>query len=217
MPLLQRQVKRLDTALHELWDLRRKRGTLQRLEQGELLALQQQYEWYLLTEQKLDALSQAAVARHDGVSEALTSRLAFDATWSGEGALPPEVHSTLDAVRAGLQQNAAAEGESVYSLQHSLNVIHDASRGASQALAAAFAEFRDAVYTPRVNALPVEDREILTRQIQVLEETKRLPLLEQQCQEILRSVAEQASSLRDICQTILAERERIVDERQNLV
>ena len=37
MPFLQREVKRLDTTLRELWELQRKRGTLQRLERGEML------------------------------------------------------------------------------------------------------------------------------------------------------------------------------------
>ena len=61
MPILQRNVNRLDTALHDLWELERKRGTLQRLQQKEMLTLQQQYEWYLLTEQRLEGLSKSAV------------------------------------------------------------------------------------------------------------------------------------------------------------
>jgi len=217
MPILQRQVKRLDTGLRDLWELRRKRASLRRLEQGEMLALQQQYEWYLLTEQRLDNLAKSATDRYTAIPQALSSRLSSEATWPHQDPLPVSVAETLDAVAGALASNQSAESESAATLQAAMQAIHAAAHAGSESLAAAFATFRDSVYTPRVNALPPDDREILTRQIQVLEETKRLPVVEQQCQDLLHSVGTLAVGLRGVCDAILAEREAIVQERKALV
>jgi hypothetical protein len=56
LPLLQRLICKLDSSLKELWDLQRKRAMLSRLEQGDLLSLWQEYEWYLSAEQKAESL-----------------------------------------------------------------------------------------------------------------------------------------------------------------
>lgn len=217
MPILQRQVKRLDAALHELWELRRKRASLRRLEQGEMLALQEQYEWYLLTEQRLDNLAKLATDRHSAIPQALSSHLAFETAWSHPDPPPASVTEALQAVASALASNQSTESQSTAILQASMQAIQSAARPAAESLAAAFATFRDSVYTPRVSALPPEDRETLTRQIQVLEETKRLPLVEQQCQELLRGVSELALELRTGCDVILGEREAIGQKRQTLV
>src|SRR5207244_31483 len=119
MPLLQREVKRLDGSLRDVWELRRKRATLQRLEQGEMLALQQRYEWYLLTEQKLNGLSRSATERREAMPGALTSRFTFDAPWS-EQEPPTPVAEALAGVGHALKNNAAAESESTTLLQQSL-------------------------------------------------------------------------------------------------
>jgi energy-coupling factor transporter ATP-binding protein EcfA2 len=217
MPILQRESKRLNGALRDLWGLQEKRQTLQRLEQGAMLALQQQYEWYLSTEQKLEGLSKAAINSHGGVKDAVTNHLSLDAAWLGDGPLPPLVVDALRAVALTLNHHVETETLSVGVLQGALGGVVDAVRLASETVAAGFASFRDSVYSPRVDALSPQDRQILTHQIQVLEETKRLPLVEALCQGLLRSVAVLAGELREICDAILAEREAIIKARLELV
>ena len=49
-----------------------------------------------------------------------------------------------------------------------------------------------------MNALEPGDREILSRQIQVLEETKQLPVVERQCEELLGKVRNGRRSTRRV-------------------
>jgi DNA repair ATPase RecN len=217
LPLLQRQIKRLDAALKELWELQRKRATLARLEQGDLLALQQQYEWFLLTEQKLDGLRAAAERRRDAVPDAVTSRVVVDlgAAPAVEGAV--ELTQALDEVVSALSNSRLEEENSIGRLQQELARIAGLTKGAGVVLTAAFARFRESTYNPKVNALPPEDREILAKQILVLEETKRLPVVEQHANELLREVKDLSSELHAICDDICQAREEIVALRGGLV
>jgi hypothetical protein len=75
LPLLQRQIRRLGASLKELWELRRKRATLARLDEGELSKLQQQYEWFLQTEQRLAAIVGGAGSRLGEIDQIIPSRL----------------------------------------------------------------------------------------------------------------------------------------------
>jgi DNA repair ATPase RecN len=217
LPVLQRQIKRLDGALKELWDLQRKRASLVRLEQSDLLTLQQQYEWFLLTEQKLDGLRGAAERRRDAVPEAIAGRVSADL-----GEVPTlegtrDLATKLEEVRTSLANTLAAEGSAGASLQSQLEQVITRTHEARDALTSAFVQFRESVYNPKVNALPSEDREVLAKQIQVLEETKRLPVAQQHADELLREVKALSQGLHDICETICAVREEIVRDRETLV
>jgi DNA repair ATPase RecN len=217
LPLLQRQVKRLDSALREAWELRRKRATLKRLEQGDLLALQEQYEWYLLTEQKLDALRVAASRREPSVADGVKSRLSLDVETAPAPDTVGSAGPALTAVAEALRANEATEEDSINGLRAGLRGLEAAVESASKELAVSFATFRETVYAPKVNALPAEDREILSKQIQVLEETKRLPLVEKQCQEFMREVRSVAEELRALSDAICQIRENVVAGRERLV
>ena len=217
LPVLQRQIKRLDAALRELWDLQRKRASLVRLEQGDLLILQQQYEWFLLTEQKLDGLRGTAERRHGAIPEAVAGRVSADL-----GEVPAldgthDLAAKLGEVRTSLANTIAVEGGATTSLQSQLEAVIASTQEAREALAKAFVQFRESVYNTKVNALPPEDREVLAKQIQVLEETKRLPLAQQQADELLREVKALSQELHDISGTICDVREEIVREREALV
>ncbi len=217
LPAFQQQVKKLDKALRELWDLQAKRATLARLEEGELLTLQRQYEWFLASEQTLQALSGDSQERSARLPSALSAQVSLNLPDS-----PTSTPETADAVtalkkvEASVGTHNSAESAAIVSLQTSLTEVGTVSAAAVAQLTAAFAQFRDAVYTPRVNALAPGDREILSRQIQVLEETKRLPVAERQCEELLGSVKTTAASLRDACDRIEALRARVVDLREAL-
>jgi hypothetical protein len=72
-------------------------------------------------------------------------------------------------------------------------------------------------YTPKVNALPPEDREILTKQIQVLEETKRLPLIEHQSEGLLEEVRSLSNQIAAHCDSIYAIRETVIEKRRKAI
>ena len=217
LPLLQRQVRRLSTSLKELWELQRKRSTLARLEQGELLGLQNQYEWFLQTEQRLAAIESGAAKRRGQLGEVIPSRLEI-----GIPVAPAETPlGDLDSALADLTNSAALAQASEVTATNDMSAALDELRAsadlAGKALARSFAEFRDGTYTPRVNALPPEDREILARQIQVLEETKRLPTVETTCAEQLRELRALAADLYGACNSVCNLREDIIAMRSTLV
>ncbi len=218
LPVLQRQIKRLDSALRDLWELQRKRATLLRLEQGALLTLQTQYEWFLLSEQKLAGLQSAAERRQLEVPESVAGRISIEL-----GPLPAlgpgadVITARIDAVRQAIVKTEAAETTATGSLQAALNEVHDMTKAARDSLAEAFGRFREDTYNPQVNALPPGDREILAKQIQVLEETKRLPLVQQQAEELSREVKGLSQELETFCESICAARDGIVQIRQGLV
>jgi hypothetical protein len=215
--LLQRHTKKLDGMLKDLWELRRKRSTLQRLEQGDLLTLQQQYEWYLLTEQQLIALKNNSSQRSVAVPEGVISSLSLELKEAPTPDVVGPAADSLAGVMETLCENAATETRSITELQGVIGKVLVAADQAINYLAVSFSGFRESVYTPKVNALPPEDREILTKQILVLEETKRLPLVEKECEELLKTVTSTSRELSDICDAICKTREQIVAGREQLV
>jgi len=217
LPILQRQLKHLDALLQELWDLRKKRNALARLEQGDLLDLQRQYEWFLQTEQKIEGLRGDLDLRKGLVTESTDSRLSVDI------GVPPDVTAAGKAIPAlaevteALDSNRENESKTAAALDASLARVQDVTAVASARVTESFAEFREAIYTPKVNALPPEDRQILTKQIQVLEETKRLPLVEKLCVDLLAEVTSLSTQLRDLCQHVCSKRDQIVAKREGIV
>src|SRR5439155_5906264 len=123
----------------------------------------------------------------------------------------------VDNVRQALASVVDSETEATENVQKALATVDQSTITAAAKIAAAFGEFRENVYTPKVNQLPAEDRDILSKQIQVLEETKRLPVDEKDCENLLGKVQSAATELSGICSEICALREQIVSHRENLV
>ena len=217
LPLLQRQVRRLGASLKDLWELQRKRSTLTRLEEGELLRLQNQYEWFLQTEQRLEAIQSGAVSRGGQLPEVIPSRLETAVPAAPDDTPVGDLSGALDALAESASVVRGAEERATVEMIAALERLRDSTDYAKKALARCFADFRDGTYTPRVNALPPEDREILGRQIQVLEETKRLPTVEAACQEQLRELRVMATDLYGACDSICSLREEIIGLRSALV
>ena len=217
LPVLQRQVKNLDAALKDLWDLQRKRSALKRLEQKDLLALQEQYEWYLLTEQRLAALRSAITQRSPQVPDTVTSHLVLPIVPAPHVEESSLASAALKRIADLIQANEDVETRSVAALTKALMDVDAVAADAAKEVASAFVSFRESVYAPKVAELPPEDREVLTKQIQVLEETKRLPLVQNQCEDMLRDVTVTAGELRDIYDKICHTRERIAGTRRDLV
>lgn len=207
----------MGVTLKDFWDLQKKRSALARLEQAELLSLQQQYEWYLLTEQKLHGLKDSAVRRKLQTLEGVSSHLSFEHQEPPDATIVGSAIESLGAVTATLNTNAATEQNCVNSLNESLCRIEAVAENAASELSMSFSMFRENVYTPKVNELAPEDREILTRQIQILEETKRLPLVENECEKLLREVISIAEELKNLCYAICNTRNHIVETREKLI
>ena len=217
LPVLQRLIKRLDNSLHEMWELQRKRRTLLRLEQSELMALQQEYEWYLAAEQKVSGLQTALKSRTSQLPDLIPSRTTLGLGNPPESDRSAALTEAIRDLEDKLASNLTIENAAVGSLQSGLGTISAAAQKAVDLFSSSFSKFRDEIYTPKVNALPPEDRDILTRQIQVLEETKHLSTIERQCSDLLNAVHTSANQIKNSCKSIIAVRKAIVEKRQNLV
>jgi DNA repair ATPase RecN len=217
LPLLQRQVRRLGDSLKDLWELKRKRSTLARLEAGELSGLQNQYEWFLATEQRLASIIKGAIERLASLGEVIPSRLETDIPSAPVGTPLGALDVAITALAAGAATGIDAEHTATTGLANALGDLRDRASDASASLTLSFTQFRDVVYTPKVNELPQEEREILTRQIQVLEETKRLPTVEAVCAEELRELRVLAQGLLTSCEAVCALRDKIATLRGDLV
>jgi DNA repair ATPase RecN len=216
LPLLQRQIKKLEGSLRDMWELQRKRKTLQRLEQDELVSLQQQYEWFLSTEQKLVGLAAALKDRSPRLPELLASHISLGIDAPPESDRAKLLTAAIASIVDKINTNQAAEIAAVRTLQDNLDGVLTAVTETSNLLSSSFSSFRDEIYTPKVNALPPEDREILTRQIQVLEETKRLQLVERQCADLVTQVRSLASEIKGRCDAISSVRNDVIEKRRTL-
>ncbi len=73
----------------------------------------------------------------------------------------------------------------------------------------AFTQFRTDSYDPRVNALPPDEREILSQQIQIIEETRALPNLEAKCKSLVEEMRSMAKGIFSVCEDICNARNTI--------
>jgi hypothetical protein len=115
------------------------------------------------------------------------------------------------------QESNSAENSSVQSLDSALLRVSENTLATKNLLSISFQKFREEIYAPAVQALPQEDREILSKQIQVLEETKKLPSVESACAEQLRELRMLSVQLHSYCEGVCALREQIVASRTVLV
>ena len=217
LPLLQRQARRLSKVLNEFWELSRKRSTLTRLAEDQLSNLQDQYDWFLKAEERLVAIVGGAEVRQNQVGDVVPSRVdtALLPLLGGESL--SDLGKALDNVEVRANASRAAESSSIAALQEALDALGAEAASAGEVLKKAFQIFRDTKYTPAVDILPPEDREILTRQIQILEETKRLPSVESDCKAQLRELHALAEQLHSSCDAVCNLRDRVVQLRSDLV
>lgn len=217
LPLLQRQTRRLDQSLKELWELRRRRSTLSRLTEGRQSELQDRYDWFLKAEGRLEAIVSASATRKAQLPDMIPSRI--------ETAIPPFVDDpalvTLKQALARVEERASeslhAEDASKAKLEGALTSLGAEAGEAATLLDGAFRTFRDNTYAPAVATLSPDEREVLTKQIQVLEATKRLPGVETACAEQLRELRGLAEQLRLSCEAVCHLRDQIVALRSELV
>ncbi len=216
-PLLQRQVKRLSKALQELWELRRKRSTLARLAEDQLSELQNQYDWFLKAEERLEAIARDVELRRTQVEDVVPSRVDTAILPLASAERHGDLQDALSNVEARANETRKAESNSIDALQLTLDALGVEAKSTSIVLGKAFQVFRDDKYTPAVDVLSPEDRDVLTKQIQILEETKKLPSVESNCKEQLRELHTLAAQLHASCESVCNLRDIVVQFRSDLV
>lgn len=80
-----------------------------------------------------------------------------------------------------------------------------------------FNDFRQNIYNPKVEALPPDERDILTRQIQILEETRELPQKVEDCESLQQEVVKISSRIESSCNSVCIARDAICDIRTSII
>lgn len=218
LPAFQRKVRRLDQILKQWWQLKKKRATLRKLEDASLFDLQSKYESYVTWEQRLAALVAEIAKTSPDISTSIGNKL--QPLEDAVGSPVQESSGLADAVNRVRGEIASIRGAADATLVRFTEACGSASTAIDKehkAIAQAFLEFRQTTYEPTVATLSPEDREILSRQIQTIEETKTLPQVEQQCKNIQREVSDLASHLHSFCETVCKARDHIAEVREQRI
>ncbi|QEG39474.1 AAA family ATPase [Roseimaritima ulvae] len=216
LPALQRKIKRLDESLKRLWQLEKKRDLLKKLEDGDLLELQTKYEKFLAAEQGLVSLATRIQNAREKSQRTIKSQYAFVSS-STEDAVNKCVSVGVegDLMGQSLADLDKAVSATEQSLANSSSLVTERINMAVVSVQNAFAEFRQREYEPRVNSLPPDEREVLTRQIQIIEETKNLSQVKSKCEELQAEVQRMASEVHEHCDTICKSRDKVCEIRTN--
>ena len=217
LPILQQNLRRLDEALKELWDLQRKRDTLRKLEKEELVSLQSEYEWYLAAEQKMTSHKVKLEKNRLSLSEVLPFKLSESLAAELGASAPMDLQESISNVSNALQNLSKSDSENNVLLLQGSNAVIDIIDKAVVAVNQSFTTFRDTVYIPRVQLLQPEERDILTRQIQILEETRTLPQKEEDCKTLHMEVIKLASIIENLCEEVCKARDEICQIRESTV
>jgi hypothetical protein len=217
LPLLQQRLKRLDEALRDLWELQRKRDTLTRLEKAELLDLQNRYEWFLRAEEKLVGYQRRLEANRGQLEGILPLELAVETEDGEDGQPPGPLKLILTQIASSLADLKSFDQTTLSSLQGTRDTLVASLKEAQSEVANAFAIFRGAQYNPKVESLPPDDRDVLTRQIQILEETRSLPQKEEESRNLHAEVVRLAATVEQVCDEVCKARDEICTIREDAI
>jgi DNA repair ATPase RecN len=217
LPLLQQRLKRLNEALGQLWDLMKKRDALARLEKAELLQLQNQYEWFLRAEEKILGHRKRLELNKVALSDLMQFQLEFTPAVDLGEPIPDRLLGVLQITIEALVKLRTSDAAVRMTLDSSRDEVLKSLDAARASIAEDFARFRDTVYNPRVQELPPEDREVLTRQIQILEETRLLSQKEEECKTLHAEVVKLAEGLENICRSICDSRNDVCATRERTI
>jgi len=218
LPAFQRKVKQLDDNLRQRLALRNKRNTLKKLEQEALLQLQTEYEDFLFCDQQLANL-------RDRLSNVSTQMLsAIDSGFSTiadefkeANKYPAAIQAIVNETKSKIQDLETTRVEGKKLLDDDLKKIRNKMAENLEKSRQIFTQFRTDSYEPRVNALPPDEREILSQQIQIIEETKALPALEAECKSLAEAMRSMAKGIFAACNDICNARNTICGIRMQEV
>ena len=210
LPTFQRKVKQLDDELRQRLVLRNKRNTLKKLEKEALLQLQTEYEDFLFCDQQLANLQD----RLPGVSSQVLSEIdkgfsTITDEFKDANGYPVAIRSIVSEIKSQIHDLGTTRLEGKKLFEDSLKKIRDMITQNLTKARQAFTQFRTDSYDPRVNALPPDEREILSQQIQIIEETRALPNLEAKCKSLVEEMRSMAKGIFSVCEDICNARNTI--------
>ena len=127
-----------------------------------------------------------------------------------------ELVDALNSLHARANESRKVENQSISSLRTALKALGEEARSGGAELGKTFRLFRETIYSPAVAALSPDEREVLTKQIQVLEETKRLSSV-RALRDQLRELRTLSAQLRLFCEAVCNIRDKVAQSRSDLI
>lgn len=218
LPTFQRKVKQLENELGQRLVLRNKRTTLKKLEQENLLQLQTDYEGFLFCDEQL-----ANLEKHlPSVSSQVLSEIdrgfsTITDEFKDANGYPEAIRDIVSEIKSKIHNLGTTRLRGKKVLEDSLKETRDMIAQNLTRAKQAFTQFRTNTYDPKVNALPLEEREILSQQIQIIEETRALPNIEAKCKSLVKEMHSMAKGILSACEDICNARNTICTIRQKEV
>jgi len=217
-PAFQTKLKNLEDKLKQRKALKDKRNTLDKLEKVNLLKLQTEYEQYITCEQKLESLkTRVAKVNRQFQSQLESNFSGFIDDFKEIEAYPVPIKEIIKLSKETYISISSTKSETSTLLNDKILAVERSTSEHIQSIKQQFSKFRQETYDPEVNALPSDEREILTKQIQIIEETKQLPEVELECKGLEAEIKKIAESLHQICNEICEHRSKISKLRSDLI
>ena len=218
MPLLQAAIRRFKRAKAVYQDILKKREKLRDLDKQDLLAMQRKYERLVGLIGEVEAIKAQRIEAANSLSDIINTKLDVQvsaiATEPGDDEwLGTHLAETRSEAKNTIDQAKSHVDSAKSQMDSSTVTLEERKRQLSQR----FQQFRTTEYEPCIAKLPTEDKEILTRQIQVIEETKGLPVAASQAEATEKEVKSIAQKMADICDRICALREQVKNFRKETV
>lgn len=217
LPQLQSRIHSLHDEVKELWSLKRRRRSLDKLEKGSLFDLQDDYERFVTCEQEIKIFRKQLERAQRSATTYCKRASTISLTRTSDGPVPKEVQEAYESVARTIGAYASVAVSADSSLNSAFAIAIEQIDSEAARINSAFAKFRKEQYEPQVGMLSPEDREVLTRQIQIIEQTKSLPEVDSECQSRLSDIHSMASQMHAHCDAICKARAAIRTLREQSV
>ncbi len=218
LPLFQIKIKKLTDKISERQLLRDKKNKLEKLKNSNLLNLQNDYEKYIFCEQQINSISNQLVKITNDLNSTIESHFSgISDKFNTPTDYPKDLQNIIKTVKDQYQNIDKIKYKSKSDLTVKLNGIQKIVTENIIKINKALSEFRIKTYDKKVNALSQEDREILSKQIQIIEETKQLPDIENECLLIGNEMKQIAEIIYKLCEEVCLARNQICEIREKEV
>ncbi len=218
LPLFQIKIKKLVDKIIQRQLLRDKKNKLEKLKSSDLLTLQNEYEKYIFCEQQINSVSNQLIKITTDLNSTIESNFSgITDKFNIPTDYPTGIQNIIQNVKDEYIKISKIKTDSKSDLSTKLNSSQKTIMENISNTKKAFSEFRTNTYDKKVNALPPEDREILSKQIQIIEETKQLPELENECLLLGNEMKQIAEIIYKLCDEICLARNNICEIREKEV
>lgn len=160
LPLFQRKLKSLHEKLKQRQSLRDKRNTLKKLEEGDLLRLQTDYEQFLTCEQHLSSLRERLLKMKTQIEVTINENFSgLQDELSEVTAYPAEIQAIVENVKMLYGKLSADRSSGIRFFQDVFERTYIDISAKLEEAKESFSNFRSSVYDPKVNALPPYERD----------------------------------------------------------